>query len=104
MTLKKFYLFATVLGTVLPWVFFADFFAQNGLNLLLFAESLFENGAAGGFSIDVLVSIAVFWTWSFVDARKNKLKNWWVVLPAGFAVGLSCAMPLYFYLRCKKEI
>lgn len=60
MSRKTIYLLAAILGTLLPWLFFANFFQQHGANLLLFARSLFVNGAAGGFSLDVLLSIAIF--------------------------------------------
>ncbi len=96
---KIFYLICAVIGTVAPWLFFAGFFAQEGFNIPLFIQSLFVNGAAGGFSVDVLISILVFWVWSYTDAQQNQIKNWWVVLPAGFMVGLSLALPLYLYLR-----
>jgi hypothetical protein len=96
---RLFYLIFVVIGTVVPWVFFAGFIAQEGLNIPLFIQSLFVNEAAAGFSADVLISLFVFWVWSYADARQKQLKNWWLVLPAGFLVGLSLAMPLYFYLR-----
>lgn len=41
----------------------------------------------------------VFWVWSFVDARTHHVKQWWLVIPAGFNVGLSLALPLYLFLR-----
>jgi hypothetical protein len=88
-----------VIGTVVPWLFFAGFLAQEGFSIPLFVQSLFVNGAAGGFAVDLLISILVFWVWSYADARQNQIKNWWVVLPAGFMVGLSLALPLYLYLR-----
>jgi hypothetical protein len=96
---RSFYLICAVVGTVVPYLFFAGFFAQEGFNIPLFVQSLFVNGAAGGFSVDVLISILVFWVWSYSDARQKQIKNWWVVLPASFTVGLSLALPLYLYLR-----
>ena len=99
---KSFYLMCAVIGTVIPWLFFAGFFAQEGFNIPLFVQSLFVNGAAGGFTVDVLISILVFWVWSYADARQNGVKHWWVVLPAGLMVGLSLALPLYLYLRSDK--
>jgi hypothetical protein len=92
-----------VIGTIIPWVFFGSFFVANGLDVFLFLKSLFINGAAGGFSVDVLISMAVFWVWSFNDARKGGVKQWWWVLPASFFVGLSLALPLYLYIRTKVE-
>ncbi len=96
---KNFYLICTVVGTVIPWLFFANFFWQEGVNVPLFVQSLFVNGATGGFSADVLISIFVFWIWSYADAQQHQVKQWWLILPASFMVGLSCALPLYLYLR-----
>jgi hypothetical protein len=87
------------LGALLPWVFFGQFLAVNGLAPLPFLQGLFANGAAGGFSTDVLLSILTFWVWSFADARRLGLSRWWLVLPAGCLVGLSLALPLYLLMR-----
>ena len=99
MTTKPLYLTLAVVGTVVPWLFFARFFLSEGLDLPLFLRGLFANGAAGGFSADVLLSIVVFWIWSFLDARRHGIRRWWLVLPSGCLVGLSLALPLYLYLR-----
>jgi len=88
-----------IAGTVIPWLFFSSYFAANGFQPMGFLADLFVNGAAGGFSADVLISIAVFWVWSYSDAKENGVANWWLVLPAGFCVGLSLALPLYLYFR-----
>ena len=82
-----------------PWWFFTSYFAISGIEATGIVQSLFANGAAGGFVADVLISILVFWFWSWNDAKHHKIKYWWLVLPAGFFVGLSLAMPLYFFLR-----
>ena len=97
--LKRFYLVCAVIGTIVPWAFFASFFAAEGFDIPLFVQSLFANGAAGGFVADVLISIFVFLVWSFDDSRRLGMQRWWVVLPATFLVGLSLALPLYLYMR-----
>jgi len=99
MSVKNFYLAMAVVGTVVPWLFFGSFFALNGLDIPLFLKSLFVNGAAGGFSADVLITIVIFWVWSWRDATRHRIARWWLVLPASFCVGLSLALPLYLYLR-----
>lgn len=99
MNIKQFYLIMAVIGTLVPWLFFGSFFAQNGLDLVLFLQSLFANGPAGGFSADVLISIPIFWLWSWRDASRLAVPRWWLVLPASFCVGLSLGLPLYLYLR-----
>lgn len=99
MSARNFYLAMAVAGTVVPWLFFGSFFALNGPDIPLFLQSLFVNGAAGGFSADVLITILIFWVWSWRDAKKCNVGRWWMVLPASFFVGLSLALPLYLYLR-----
>lgn len=97
--LKRFYLVSAIIGTIIPWLFFGSFFVSEGVDLPAFVSGLFVNGAAGGFSADVLISILVFWVWSYTDARRNQIRRWWIILPASFTVGLSLALPLYLYLR-----
>lgn len=97
--MRVFYLSAAVVGTIIPWLFFADFFRRFGFDLPLFLQSLFHNGAAGGFSADVVISLLIFWLWSYRDAKTLALRNWWLVLPSSFLVGLSLSLPLYLYLR-----
>ena len=99
MTVRHFYLAMAIAGTLVPWLFFGTFFAQQGPDIAPFLKSLFANGPAGGFSADVLISILVFWVWSWRDAARHGVARWWLVLPASFFVGLSLALPLYLYLR-----
>jgi hypothetical protein len=47
----------------------------------------------------VLISLLVFWVWSYTDSRARGVRRWWLVIPASFAVGLSLTLPLYLYLR-----
>lgn len=104
MKIKSFYLSMAVVGTLIPWLFFSYFFALHGPDILLFLQSLFVNGAAGGFSTDVFITIFIFWVWSWRDAAKCKVARWWLVLPASLLVGLSLALPLYLYLRERNEL
>ncbi len=99
MTARTFYLAMAIIGTIVPWMLFGAFFIGHGPDIPLFVRSLFANGAAGGFSADVLISILIFWVWSWRDAARHGVARWWLVLPASFCVGLSLALPLYLYLR-----
>ncbi|MDF0531771.1 DUF2834 domain-containing protein [Tsukamurella sp. 8F] len=93
------YIALAAIGTVLPWIFFAAFFGANGPDVPAFLRGIFANGAAGGFTADVLISIAVFLVWSYPDARTRAVRHWWLVLPSLCVVGLSLAFPLYLVLR-----
>jgi len=97
--MKTTYLLLAIVGTVVPYVFFLDFFAQHGLNLPAFVGGLFVNGAAGGFSADLLVTSLVFWIYLY---ERGAEKLWMYVL-LNLTIGLSCSLPLYLYLTYDKR-
>ena len=97
--MRNFYAVMAVAGTIIPWIFFVQFMAENGTDLQVFIQGLYANGAAGGFSSDVLISAVVFWVWSWRDAQSNAISRWWIVVPATLFVGLSLAFPLYLWMR-----
>ena len=68
--MKKVYLVLAVIGAIVPYLFYFDFIQVEGLSISLFLRSLFVNGAAGGFSADVLLSTVVFWVFIFHQLRK----------------------------------
>lgn len=67
--MKTLYLFAAVAGTVVPWIFFGGFISEHGIDLTLFVAMIFATKPAGGFAADLLIYCAVFWIWSWRDAR-----------------------------------
>lgn len=93
--MKHVYLLFTIAGAVVPYIFFVDFFMAEGLALPTFISALFANGAAGGFSADVLLSSAVFWIYLF----SNGTPRAWIYVVLNLTIGLSCALPAYLYAR-----
>lgn len=99
--MKNFYLLAAVVGAIVPGVFFAQFIQLNGLDLPAFVSALFVNGAAGGFSSDLLISSVVFWAFMFQRARANAGPPPWLFVALNLGIGLSCALPAYLYAVAK---
>lgn len=91
------FLTLAVAGAVVPYVFFIDFFQQTGG--AGFVAGLFVNGAAGGFAADVLISSLVFWVWMLPEARRVGVRHAWLLVLVNLAIGLSCALPLFLWLR-----
>jgi len=87
-----------IAGAIVPWLFFARFFAVEGFGGS-FVGALFVNGAAGGFASDVLISSAVFWIFLFREARLRGIRHAWAFVVINLAVGLSCALPLFLWAR-----
>ncbi len=101
--MKTIYLLLAILGGILPYLFFFQFIQLEGLNIPLFVESLFVNGAAGGFSADLLFTSFVFWLFMIVESRDstNPKPNLYIIL--NLTIGLSCALPAYLYAKMRSK-
>jgi hypothetical protein len=95
--MKNLYLFAAVIGTVIPYVFFINFFIAEGVVPATFVAGLFANGAAGGFAADIFISSAIFWCYLL----HNKVPRIGVYIFLNLSIGLSCALPLYLYMKTR---
>ena len=94
--MKNLYLILAVVGAVVPYLFFLQFFAEAGLALTGFMGALFANGAAGGFTADLLITSAVFWIYMFSRPEGPRP---WPFIALNLLIGLSCALPAYLYRR-----
>jgi hypothetical protein len=98
MSRRHLYLTLAVVGAIVPYVFFVQFFAAEGLSGN-FVGSLFANGAAGGFSADVLLSSVAFWVFLYAEARAGRVARPWIYVMVNLTIGLSCALPLFLGRR-----
>lgn len=90
-----------ILGAIIPYLFFFQFFQVEGINLPVFVSSLFVNGAAGGFSADLLFTSFVFWIFMYNQASKGNSLKPPIFILLNLSIGLSCALPAYLYAREK---
>ena len=93
--MKNVYLILAILGAVVPYLFFIQFFAEAGVDLPAFVGALFANGAAGGFTADLLITSLVFWIYMF--SRREEGPSPWLFIVLNLTIGLSCALPGYIY-------
>lgn len=97
--MKRLYLVLAVLGAIAPYFFFFQFFSSEGINLTGFVSALFDNGAAAGFSADLLITSLVFWIAMYQQRGKGRGPNPIPFVALNLLVGLSCALPAYLYAR-----
>ncbi len=98
MSRKTVYLVLAITGGIVPWIFFAGFFREHGVQGE-FVPSLFVNGAAGGFTADLLITSVVFWIWAFAESRRTGVARPWLYVVINLLIGLSCALPLFLWAR-----
>ncbi|MEY4657657.1 MAG: hypothetical protein RL466_470 [Actinomycetota bacterium] len=99
--MRNFWLFATIIGTLLPYYFFynqivsSDFEWGNLLNLI------FPTYAATGFVVDLLITSFIFWI--YISKKVNK-SLFIQIVALNLAIGLSAALPYYLFKTTKKAI
>lgn len=96
--MRTIYLILAILGTVGPWIFFGQFFAEPGTTMGHFIAALGANPATTGAAVDLVISSVVFWLWSFPVARRLGMR-WWPYPVVNLLIGLSCALPLFLFFR-----
>ncbi|BFM18523.1 hypothetical protein R50073_47060 [Maricurvus nonylphenolicus] len=96
--MKSFYLTLSILGAIIPYLFFLQFFEINGFNLAAFMSASVENHVAAGISADVLFASFVFWVFMFVQRQKGGA-NPLLFIVLNLTIGLSCALPAYLYAQ-----
>ncbi|MFB3057777.1 MAG: DUF2834 domain-containing protein [Ignavibacteriaceae bacterium] len=101
--MKKLYLLLAVIGAIVPYFFFFQFFQAEGINLSAFVSALFVNGAAGGFTTDVLLSSFIFWLFMFKQVKESNGPKPYLFIVLNLAIGLSCALPAYLYAKEKAK-
>ncbi|GDY27993.1 MULTISPECIES: DUF2834 domain-containing protein [unclassified Agarivorans] len=100
--MKHLYLLLAIVGAVVPYLFFFEFFNLHGISLTLFVSALFANGAAAGFSADLLISSLVFWLFMFKNQQAHSPKPYLFIV-LNLTIGLSCALPAYLYAKTKAD-
>ncbi len=97
--MKKIYLLLSVVGAIVPYLFFFQFIQAEGLNIPAFISALFVNGAAGGFSADLLLSSFIFWLFMFQQVKESNGPKPYLFIVLNLIIGLSCALPAYLFAR-----
>lgn len=102
MNLKTTYLALAIAGALVPYFFLAQHFRSVGFNLEGFVSAVFENPAASGFTVDLLISSLVFWVVMFHRRAAGGPKpTLYIVL--NLVIGLSCALPAYLYADLRAD-
>jgi hypothetical protein len=102
MTKKNIFLVLAMIGFIVPYYFFLQMPAEDGLNLPALLQPFFANNFMKGAAMDLTISVIVFWAFMFAEANKLQMKNAGLYVLATLLVGLSFALPLFLYFRERK--
>ena len=99
--LRAFYLFLTVIGTIVPLAFYLPWMHQTGAGFSALIAAWKVNGATSGLFYDLLISAIALNIW--IVAETYIRRDYWVLIciPAIYLIGVSCALPLFLFLRAR---
>lgn len=97
--MKRFYLFAALVGALVPLTFFGLHFARSGFDPTVLVRDATASPASTAFLADLLISVVVALVFVARDGRELGVGRFGAVLAGTFCIGLSFSLPLYLYWR-----
>ncbi|MEM1125244.1 MAG: DUF2834 domain-containing protein [Bacteroidota bacterium] len=98
MNSRTHYLVLAILGTLLPYGLWAHFLVTNDFSVSAVVETLM-NPLALALLAELVVASVVFWIYMARQAAKYDIPHLWMFITLNIVVGLSCAWPLFMYVR-----
>jgi hypothetical protein len=93
------YLLLSVLGSLVPLLWFWPWLAVHGLDIGGLVDELFSTRVGGFFGLDVLCSALVLAVFVVAENRRQRIAGSSWALLATVCVGVSAGLPLFLYLR-----
>jgi carbon starvation protein CstA len=86
-----------VWGAVHPMYWFVTYMRETGTGLSGLIDAWYVNASTTGLTWDLTISAVALTVWAVAEARRDPLL--YAVIPATFAIGVSCGLPLMLFLR-----
>jgi len=98
--LRMFYLAMSIIGAIVPMVFVLGWM-QNGGMLFGLVAAWSANSASTGLMWDLIISAIVLAVFAISECMARRYYFPLIALPVTLAIGLSCGLPLYLFLRTR---
>lgn len=99
-TKQIFYAVMAVVGVCATWYFNLQAMElDQNFSFASFIRDNYVNPSSASIANDIAVILVVFFFWSFVEARRLRMKHWWVYVPLSIGVALAFAYPLFLLMR-----
>jgi hypothetical protein len=96
------YLALAIVGTVVPYLAFAPWLAQNGLDVPLLVTQMFATPVSRFFSLDLIISAIVVFVMAARGMQRG-VRHAWLALVGTISVGVSLGLPLYLFLEARHD-
>ena len=97
---KYIFLWIAVFGLCYTWYYNILFLLEyETYSIVKFFEIAQSNFAGKSLGADLTVVVLTFFVWYIPDARKHRVKGWWLLIPFTFLIAIAFTFPLYLFLR-----
>ncbi len=101
--MKWVFLALAVWGSIHPMYYFISWFNANGYDLMAMVDAWHVNAATSGLVWDLTIAALALTLWVIVEAVRSRDWLRLIAVPATFCIGVSCGLPLYLYLRMRRD-
>ncbi|QCW99150.1 DUF2834 domain-containing protein [Aggregatimonas sangjinii] len=99
-TIEIFFLVLAIIGLCATWYFNIRFYTEVAdTSIGNFIALTKTTLPAKSINADIAVVAIVFLVWMVYEARKLKMRHWWVYIPLTFLVALAFSFPLFLFFR-----
>ncbi len=99
--LRMIWLALAIWGAIHPMYWFLTYMREAGTGLSGLIDAWYVNASTTGLTWDLTIAAITLTVWIVAEVAVRK--NWLalVAIPATFAIGMSCGLPLYLFLRSR---
>ena len=101
--LRILYLALAAWGAVHPMYWFLAYMRETGTGLSGLIDAWYVNASTTGLTWDLTIAAIALTVWIVAETLPRKAWLNLIAIPATFAIGVSCGLPLYLFLRSKAD-
>ena len=97
------FLAIAVWGAIHPMYYFIQWFNANGYDIMAMVDAWHVNAATSGLVWDLTVAAVALTIWIIYEVIQRRTWIGLIAIPATFCIGVSCGLPLYLFLRMRRQ-
>jgi hypothetical protein len=82
---------------------FVTYMRETGTGLSGLIDAWYVNASTTGLTWDLTIAAVTLTVWVIAEAVRTRDWLRLVAVPATFCIGVSCGLPLYLYLRARRD-
>ncbi|MDR1035128.1 MAG: DUF2834 domain-containing protein [Deltaproteobacteria bacterium] len=94
-----FYLGLALLGAVAPYSYLGQFLAASGPDFALMKAQALQTPVSAYFAVNMMAAALATLVFIVREGRRLGMKGLWLPVLATLAIGVSCGLPLFLFLR-----